>query len=107
MPNQSGQFPQIPQDVALQVKAKIEDLMEHATIAANQGLAAVEEVVAAGAHSGTAAVVSQTKAIEINGDLTRIITACTELSHKLGISVAQFAQHDHDASSRLQAITPS
>jgi hypothetical protein len=107
MADASGAFPRIPQDVALQVKSKIEDLMEHATIAANQGLSAVEEIVAAGAHSGTAAVVSQQKAIEINTDLTRIIHGCTELSHKLGVSVAQFAQHDHDASNQLQAITPS
>ena len=62
--------------------------MEHATIAANQGLSAVEEIVAAGAHSGTAAVDSQQKAIEINTDLTRIIHGCTELTHKLGLGGA-------------------
>lgn len=100
------QGPQIPQELAMHVKTKIESLMEHATVAANQGLAAVEEVVACGAHSGTAAVISQQKAVEINSDLMQIITGCNNLAHKLGVSVAQFAQHDHDAGSQVQAISP-
>ena len=31
MADASGAFPRIPQDVALQVKSKIEDLMQHVT----------------------------------------------------------------------------
>ena len=56
--------------------------------AATQGLTAIEEMVAAGAHSGQAAIMSQQKAVEINTDLTRIIHGCTELANKLGVSVA-------------------
>ncbi len=106
MAESSGAFPRIPQELALQVKTQIESLMEHATVAANQGLAAVEEVVGSGAHSGAAAVASQQKAIEINADLMQIITGCNNLAHKLGVSVAQFAQHDADAMSQVQSISP-
>jgi uncharacterized protein (DUF1778 family) len=106
MAEPSAAFPRIPQELALQVKTQIESLMEHATVAANQGLAAVEEVVMSGAHSGAAAVVSQQKAVEINTDLMKVINGCTNLAHKLGVSVAQFAQHDADATGQLQSISP-
>jgi hypothetical protein len=101
----SGSFPRIPQELALQVQKQIESLMEHATQAATQGLAAVEEMVGSGAHSGQAAVMSHQKAIEINTDLTRVIHGCNELANKLGVSVAQFAQHDLDAYHQVASIT--
>jgi hypothetical protein len=104
MADPSGSFPRIPQDLALQVQKKIESLMEHATQAATQGLAAVEEMVASGAHSGMAAGVSHQKAIEINHDLTQVIYGCNELANKLGVSVAQFAQHDLDAYHQVMSL---
>jgi hypothetical protein len=104
MAEATGSFPQIPPELAMQVKAKIESLMEHATQAATQGLHAIEEMVGSGAHSGQAAVMSQQKAIEINTDLTRVINGCNELASKLGVSVAQFAQHDLDAYHKVAAI---
>jgi hypothetical protein len=100
----AGQFPQIPPALAMQVKGKIESLMEHATQAATQGLQAIEEMVGGGAHSGQAAIMSQQKAVEINTDLTRVITACNELAQKLGVSVQQFAQHDLDAYHQVASI---
>ena|ERR1700742_1649621 len=100
----AGQFPQIPPALAMQVKGKIESLMEHATQAATQGLQAIEEMVGGGAHAGQAAIMSQQKAVEINTDLTRVITACNELAQKLGVSVQQFAQHDLDAYHQVAAI---
>jgi hypothetical protein len=103
MAEATGSFPQIPPQLAMQVKAKIESLMEHATQAATQGLQAIEDMVSSGAHSGQAAAMSQQKAIEINTDLTRIINGCTELANKLGVSVAQFAQHDLDAYHKVAA----
>jgi hypothetical protein len=103
-PSGSGSFPRIPQELALQVQKQIESLMEHATQAATQGLSAVEELVGSGAHSGQAAIVSQQKAIEINADLTQIITGCNELANKLGVSVAQFAQQDLDAYHQVMSI---
>jgi hypothetical protein len=33
-----------------------------------------------------------------------VITACNELANKLGVSVAQFAQHDLDAYHQVAAI---
>jgi hypothetical protein len=104
MAEATGSFPQIPTALAMQVKGKIESLMEHATQAATQGLQAIEEMVSMGAHSGQAAMMSQQKAIEINSDLTRVITGCNELANKLGVSVAQFAQHDLDAYHQVAAI---
>jgi hypothetical protein len=104
-PTGTGQFPQIPPALASQVKAKIESLMEHATQAATQGLHAIEEMVSSGAHAGDAATMSHSKAIEINTDLTRVINGCTELAHKLGVSVAQFAQQDLDAYHRVASIS--
>lgn len=104
MANASGQFPQIPPALALQVQSKIESLMQHATQAATQGLRAIEEMVAAKAHSGEAAMMSQQKAIEINTDLTRVITACSELAHELGISVRKFAEQDLNAYHQVAAI---
>lgn len=104
MATASGSFPQIPPALAMQVKAKIESLMEHATQAATQGLHAIEEMVAGGAHSGQAAIMSQQKAVEINTDLTRVITACNELAQKLGVSVQQFAQHDLDSYHQVAGI---
>jgi hypothetical protein len=104
MAEATGSFPQIPPQLAMQVKTKIESLMEHATQAATQGLHAIEEMVGSGAHSGQAAAMSQQKAIEINTDLTRVINGCTELANKLGVSVAQFAQHDLDAYHRVASI---
>ncbi|MGH3557786.1 MAG: hypothetical protein ACRDTK_09930 [Mycobacterium sp.] len=105
MADPSGAFPQIPQELALQVKTQIESLMEHAQIAANQGHAAVEEVVMSGAHSGGAAFASNAKAGQINADLVQVIHGCVNLAHKLGVSVAQFAQHDADATSQVQSIS--
>ena len=105
MADSSGSFPRIPQELALQVQKQIESLMEHATQAAPQGLMAVEDMVASGAHSGQAAIMSQQKAVEINTDLTRVITGCTELANRLGVSVAQFAQHDLDAYHQVASIT--
>jgi hypothetical protein len=101
----SGSFPRIPQELALQVQKQIESLMEHATQAATQGLTAVEEMVASGAHSGSAAIMSQQKAIDINTDLTRVIHGCTELANRLGVSVAQFGQQDLDAYHQIAGIT--
>ena len=49
-------------------------------------------------------MMSQQKAVEINTDLTRVITACNELANKLGVSVAQFAQHDLDSYHQVAAI---
>jgi hypothetical protein len=98
-------FPRIPQELALQVQKQIESLMEHATQAASQGLMAVEDMVASGAHSGQAAIMSQQKAVEINTDLTRVIHGCSELANRLGVSVAQFAQHDLDAYHQVASIT--
>lgn len=96
--------PRIPPELAAQVKQKIESLMEHATIAATQGKNAVEEMIMSGGHSGDAAVISGQKAVEINTDLTRVITGCQELAHKLGIAVNQFVQHDQDAKNKVAAI---
>jgi hypothetical protein len=104
MAEATGSFPQIPPELAMQVKGKIESLMEHATQAATQGLHAIQEMVDSGAHSGQAAMMSQQKAIEINTDLTRVINGCNELANKLGVSVAQFAQHDLDAYHRVASI---
>lgn len=105
MSTTSGSFPRIPQELALQVQKQIESLMEHATQAANQGLMAIEDMVASGAHSGQAAIMSQQKAIEINTDLTRVITSCSELANRLGMSVASFAQHDLEAYHQVAGIT--
>jgi hypothetical protein len=104
MADASGSFPRIPQELALQVQKQIESLMEHATTAATQGLTAVEEMVAGGAHSGQAAIMSQQKAVEINSDLTRIIHGCTELANKLGVSVAAFSPHDLDAYHQMSSL---
>ncbi|WIM86618.1 hypothetical protein PT015_17210 [Candidatus Mycobacterium wuenschmannii] len=104
MSNVSG--PRIPPELAMQVKQKIDSLMEHATMAATQGLHAIEEMVMSGGHSGDAAMMSHTKAIEINNDLTRVITGCTHLAHSLGIAVNQFVSHDQDAKNQMSAISP-
>ena|ERR1700742_2338022 len=98
-------FPRIPQELATQVQKQIESLMEHATQAASQGLMAIEDMVSSGAHSGQAAIMSQQKAVEINTDLTQVIHGCNELATRLGVSVAQFAQHDLDAYHQVASIT--
>ena len=64
-------------------------------------------IVAGCAHSCTAADLSQQKATRSTPILTRIIHRFIELTHNLGVSVAQFAQYDHGATSHLAATTPS